>query len=89
MRALAATFRCADRALVNIASQLSGVFANSALDVALARHALEGTDLPTKWPEPDDDAGLTVHERLDLARSSCLALCTPSPSTAVRQHGSS
>jgi len=68
MRALAATFRCADRALVNIASQLSGVFANSALDVALARHALEGTDLPTQWPEPDDDAGLTVQERLDLAR---------------------
>jgi len=59
MQALAATFRCADRALVNIASQLAGVFDNSALNVTLARHDLEGTDLPTevplrswRWPGP-------------------------------------
>ncbi len=76
MQALAATFRCADRALVNIASQLAGVFDNSALDVALARHDLEDTDLPTEWPDPDDDAGLSVQERLDLARQ-LIALSTP------------
>lgn len=68
MQALAATFRFADRSLVTIASHLAGVFDNSALDVALARHDLAGTDLPTERPDPDEDAGLSVQERLDLAR---------------------
>lgn len=68
MQALEATFRCADRSLVNIASQLAGVFDNSAFDVALARADLEGTDLPAEWPDPDEDAGLSVEERLDLVR---------------------
>lgn len=76
MQALAATFRCADRALVNVASQLAGVFDNSALDVALAHHDLEGSDLPTEWPDPDEDAGLSVQERLDLARQ-LIARSTP------------
>lgn len=76
MQALAATFRCADRALVNVASQLAGVFDNSALDVALAHHDLEGSDLPTEWPDPDEDAGLSVQERLDLGRQ-LIARSTP------------
>lgn len=76
MQALVATFRCADRALVNIALHLAGVFDNSAFDVALARHDVEGTDLPTERPHPNEDAGLTVPERLDMARQ-LIALSTP------------
>lgn len=68
LQAFSVTFRCADRALVNFASQLAGVSDNSAVDVALVRHDLEGTDLPTEWPAPDEGAGLSIPERLDLAR---------------------
>lgn len=68
MQALGAVLQLGGRALGNIASQLAGIFDNCAWDVTIVRHELAGLDLPTDLPAHDEDAGLTLDERVDLAR---------------------
>lgn len=68
LHALEAALRTADRSLQQSAWTLAGIADNSAWDVALARHDLDGTPLPDNRLGHNEDAGLSLDDRIELSR---------------------
>ncbi len=67
LQVLDATLRIADRALEAESQALAGVLDNSAWDIKLALHDLDGARAP-EGADIGQDAGLALDERLELCR---------------------
>jgi hypothetical protein len=60
--------RAADRNTRSLSFRLDGVLNDSARDVQIVRVQLGDIPAPGAWPGPDDSAGLSEVDRLDLCR---------------------
>lgn len=68
LQMLEAALRFANGTLSSKAILLAGIADNAAWSVAFARHDLDGAPLPDHDLERDEDAGLSLDERIDLSR---------------------